>query len=150
MVVISNEAAEIEVFYKPKQFTSKVKVLDSRDAHKYFMSIWSHQLYYREEMVLLLLNTANCIIGYNRLGMGSTTGVVADVKMILQIALKTNAQSIMLAHNHPSANKKASKQDIDLTNKVKASAKLMDISLLDHLILCGEEEYFSFADEGLL
>jgi DNA repair protein RadC len=102
-----------------------------------------------EEFWLVLLNTANKVIGKQRIGIGGVSGVVADVKVIMKLAIEHMATSIILAHNHPSANKKASQQDINLTNKVRESAKLMDISLLDHIIFCGDN-YFSFADEGLL
>jgi len=102
-----------------------------------------------EEFWLVLLNNANKVIHKQRIGIGGISGVVADVKVIMKLALEHMATSIILAHNHPSENKKASKQDISLTRKVKESADLMDISLLDHIIFCGDE-YFSFADEGLL
>lgn len=102
-----------------------------------------------EEFWLVLLNTANKVIGKQRIGIGGVSGVVADVKVIMKLAIEHMATSIILAHNHPSANKKASQQDINLTNKVRESAKLMDVSLLDHIIFCGDN-YFSFADEGLL
>ncbi len=102
-----------------------------------------------EEFWLVLLNTANKVIGKQRIGIGGVSGVVADVKVIMKLALDHMATSIILAHNHPSANKKASQQDINLTKKVNESAKLMDISLLDHIIFCGDE-YFSFADEGMM
>ncbi len=102
-----------------------------------------------EEFWLILLSTANKVILKQRIGIGGVSGVIADVKVIMKVAIDYMASSIVLAHNHPSGNEKASKQDIDLTNKVKESAKLMDISLLDHIIFCGDS-YFSFADEGLL
>ncbi|MCX6181915.1 MAG: DNA repair protein RadC [Bacteroidetes bacterium] len=102
-----------------------------------------------EEFWLVLLNTANRVIDKRRIGIGGVSGVVADVKVIMKHALDHMASSIIIAHNHPSHNKKASKQDVDLTHKVKDAARLMDISLLDHLIFCGAE-YFSFADEGIL
>ena len=102
-----------------------------------------------EEFWMVLLNTANHVIWKQRIGIGGVSGVVADVKVIMKSALDHMANGIIIAHNHPSGNRKASKQDIDLTNKVKESAKLMDILLLDHLIFCGSE-YLSFADEGLL
>lgn len=102
-----------------------------------------------EEFWVVLLNTANHVIWKQRIGIGGVSGVVADVKVIMKMALDHMATGIVIAHNHPSQNKKASKQDIDLTIKVKEAARLMDISLLDHLIFCGHG-YVSFADEGLL
>jgi DNA repair protein RadC len=74
---------------------------------------------------------------------------VADAKIIFQIALEKLASSIILAHNHPSGNLTASQADIRLTNKLKEGASLLDLQVLDHLII-GDENYLSFADDGLL
>jgi len=61
------------------------------------------------------------------------------------------ATGMVIAHNHPSGNLKPSRADEELTRKIKESGKLMDITLVDHLILTGrDQEYFSFADDGLL
>jgi len=56
---------------------------------------------------------------------------------------------MVAVHNHPSGNLKPSQSDIELTKKLKEAAKLIDITLLDHLII-GEKKYYSFADEGML
>jgi len=53
-------------------------------------------------------------------------------------------------HNHPSGNLKPSQSDIRLTNKIKKASELLDIKLLDHLIITPNQEYYSFADEGIL
>ena len=59
------------------------------------------------------------------------------------------ASGIILAHNHPSGNLKASQADIQITNKAIEIGKLMDINVLDHIII-GDNAYFSFRDEGLV
>jgi len=69
---------------------------------------------------------------------------------ILSIALKGLASAIILAHNHPSGNRRPSDQDRILTKKVKLAANEMDIQLLDHLIIVPDGGYFSFADEGMI
>jgi len=69
--------------------------------------------------------------------------------MIMQIALKSSATSIILAHNHPSGNLIPSEADKDLTKKIREGGKVLDIAVLDHLIITSES-YFSFADEGLM
>jgi DNA repair protein RadC len=102
-----------------------------------------------EEFWLLLLNTANRVIKKHRIAIGGVSGVVADIRVILKSALDHSASGLVIAHNHPSGNRKASKQDIDLTHRLKDAAKLMDISLLDHLIFCGGH-YVSLADDGIL
>jgi DNA repair protein RadC len=76
-------------------------------------------------------------------------GTVADVRMIMQTALKSSPISILLSQNHPSGNLLPSEADKDLTKKIKEAGKVLDISVLDHLILTSEK-YFSFADKGLM
>ncbi len=64
-------------------------------------------------------------------------------------ALKSNACSLNLSHNHPSGNLKPSHADEALTRKIYEGGKLLDIQVIDHVIVTSEG-YYSFADEGLL
>lgn len=68
-----------------------------------------------------------------------------DIRLILKDALLSMATGLVLIHNHPSSSLKPSTADINITKKVKDAAKLMDISLLDHLIIT-EGSYFCFGD----
>ena len=97
----------------------------------------------------MLLNRANKVLGIYEVSTGGMTGTVADPKLIFVAALKAGACNIMLVHNHPSGNLKPSKQDEQLTYKIKEGGKLLDIVLLDHLII-SNEGYFSMQDEGLI
>jgi len=74
---------------------------------------------------------------------------VADIRLILKTAIENLASSIILFHNHPSGQLKPSKEDLDLTKKIIEGAKLLDISVFDHIIFC-QKDYFSFADNNLL
>jgi len=103
----------------------------------------------QEQFIVLYLNRANKVIGSYQLSKGGITGTIADVRLILSVALKTLATGLILAHNHPSGNLTPSDSDINLTKKIKQSAKLMDIELLDHIII-SNEGYFSFIDDGIL
>jgi DNA repair protein RadC len=89
------------------------------------------------------------VLGYQLISLGGISGTVVDVRCIYQAALKASASSILLAHNHPSGNSEPSDADIKITKKLKDAGKLLDITLLDHLILL-PEGYTSLADEGLL
>lgn len=147
---MENHLAEIEVSYKKKVRCNDLpKIKCSKDAEKLLRSIWSKNLEYIEEAYLLCLNRANCVLGFMKLSSGGICGTVVDVKMILQVAIKTNSVGIIISHNHPSGNNKPSEADIKLTRNIKEACKFMDIALLDHVILT-EENYFSFADEGTL
>jgi DNA repair protein RadC len=102
-----------------------------------------------EEFWIILLNRANRFIRKYQVSQGGVAGTVADPKIIFKVALEELASGIILAHNHPSGNLAASQADIDLTRKLVAGAKLLEIQVLDHIILAGQK-YFSFADEGLI
>ena len=68
---------------------------------------------------------------------------------MFQIALKMNASSIIISHNHPSGQLTPSDADKTITTKIREAGKLLDIALLDHVIITSEG-YYSFADEGYI
>lgn len=98
---------------------------------------------------MLLVNRASRLLGYLKLSEGGITETIIDLKMVLQTALKCNAQAFIIAHSHPSGNLKPSAGDINLTKRLKEAARLLELNLLDHLIITAEG-YDSFADEGLI
>lgn len=102
-----------------------------------------------EEFWVLLLNRANNIIHKQKISAGGISGTVADPKVIFKCALEYSASSIILIHNHPSGNLNPSEADKQLTIKMKEAGKLLDISVLDHLIF-SDHGFFSFADENLI
>ena len=141
--------AEIQISYKPKYKPSELpKVVTSTDGYECLKGVFP-SLEYREYFYILCLNRNNKVLGYCQISMGGVSGTVADVKIIMQTALKSNACSIILAHNHPSGNLVPSEADKELTKKIREAGKFLDIPVLDHLILT-PETYFSFADEGLI
>ncbi|CAM1341654.1 JAB domain-containing protein [Tenacibaculum aestuarii] len=143
------EVTEIKVSYSTRKGI-KFKVNNSSDAYNLVLEKWNKDLIeLQEEMKVILLNRANIVLGIFELSKGGTNSTVVDVKLILSVALKCNAHSIIMCHNHPSGNLKASKADIEITNKVKKACSYFDIILLDHLIIT-KEEYSSFIEEGLL
>jgi DNA repair protein RadC len=125
------------------------KLSCSKDSADVLRSIWSDRLEHVEEFVVICLNRANRMLGWAKVSSGGLSGTVADPKVIFQIALKSNASSIILAHNHPSGNLQPSEQDIRLTRKNKEAGLMLDLQVIDHIILTSEG-YYSFADEGTL
>ena len=69
--------------------------------------------------------------------------------MIFKAALDNKASSLILCHNHPSGNIKPSDADIRLTKNLVEAGKVIEISVLDHVIIT-QEAFFSFADEGMM
>ena len=102
-----------------------------------------------EEFWVILLNRANKVIETKLVSRGGVSSTVLDSKVIFNFALESLASSIILGHNHPSGNLKPSNSDIRLTKKVVDAGKIMEVPILDHIIV-GDNDYFSFADEGLI
>ena len=102
-----------------------------------------------EEFWILILNRANKILKKEKISSGGISGTVADTRIIFKSAIDNLGSAIILVHNHPSGNLKPSQADITLTKKIKEGGAILEIPVLDHLIIA-ENQYFSFADEGLL
>ncbi len=102
-----------------------------------------------EESHLLLLSQSLGVIGTRLISRGGLTGTVVDLRVILKEALLANATHIALCHNHPSGNKRPSREDDSLTERLKKAAQTVDIRLIDHVIVT-ETGYYSYQDEGLI
>lgn len=145
------KVSEVELVYKLKvKAVRRPKIKCSQDAYALLMTIWnSGTIELREEFKVVFLNSANRVLGVYALSIGGVTGTVADPRLLFAAAVKANASSLMIAHNHPSGNLKPSRADEEMTQKIAGGAKLLDMKLLDHLVITADG-YFSFADEGLL
>lgn len=149
-VIEINKMHEVGIIYKRPIFKLMPHIKSQFEAYEVMMKIVDkYTLDHKEFFWVLLLNNSNRLIGYAEIGKGDDTSVVVNTKEIFQLAIKMNACGIILCHNHPSGNLKASRRDIELTKKVKKAGELLSISILDHLIITSE--YFtSFAEEDLL
>ncbi|MXS69804.1 DNA repair protein RadC [Flavobacteriaceae bacterium W22] len=102
-----------------------------------------------EEFWAVFLNQSNKVIHIAQLTQGGISQSIVGVRVLFKTALEHFSTGIIVAHNHPSGNKKPSTEDINITKKIKDAGNLMNIQLLDHLIIT-QNAYLSFADEGLL
>jgi DNA repair protein RadC len=127
------------------EIRKKVKITSSADAFHLIAPLLMDLPH--EEFWVLFLNQANIVMSREQLSQGGITGTVVDARMIFGKALEAQATSIILVHNHPSGNLRPSQADLDITRKLKAGGKLLDIKVLDHLIIAGKG-YYSLADEG--
>lgn len=146
-----NTYSTVKLSYHNKvKASERFKITRSNDVHDFAMSFWDMDTFeLQESFYVLLLNRANQVLGIHLVGIGTTTGCLIDVRIVMQSAILANAVGIVLLHNHPSGNKQPSANDVDITNKIKEGAKLFDITVLDHLILT-TDGYYSFAEEGAL
>jgi hypothetical protein len=146
----TSNIAEIKVSYKPKLIEGP-KITTSSSAYEQLTKFYSPDtICLQEQFVVLYMNRANQVIGGYHSSTGGITGTVVDIRIIMGVALKSMACGIILSHNHPSQNLTPSSADREITRKIKEVCKLMDITLMDHLILSPEGTFYSFADEGEL
>ena len=121
------------------------EVKDSKDTFERFLPYIDDMR--QEHFLVLYLNQSNHALKVECISNGGTTNVIADPKLIFKNAIKLGATCIVLGHNHPSGNPRPSEDDRLLTKKLVAAGKLLDISVIDHIII-GNERYYSFRDHG--
>jgi DNA repair protein RadC len=101
----------------------------------------------KETFVVVLLNSANRIVGEKAISEGSLNASIVHPREVFKVAIDRLAASIVLAHNHPSGNTQPSKEDMAITEQLVEAGKLIGIPVHDHLIVAGDR-YTSFAEEN--
>lgn len=101
-----------------------------------------------EHFDILLLNQAFRVIKRVNISTGGIDNTAVDVRLIMKHCLLNNATVLACVHNHPSGSLKPSKEDEDITSKIKRAGELLNIRLLDHVII--GDTYYSFHDNGKL
>lgn len=141
--------AEISISYSGSK-EKKLKVNNSKDSYDILLDSWDKNIIeLQEEFKILLLNRGNIVLGVYPMSKGGVSGTIVDAKLVFSVALKCNASSIIIAHNHPSGGLIPSKADKLITEKLKEAGKYLDVVLLDHLIIT-KDDFYSFSDSGLL
>ena len=143
------KVAEIKVSYS-SNYGDVVKITSSQKAYDLIIDYWNKDtIELLEEVNIILLNRANRVLGIHSLSKGGISGTIVDIKLVLSIALKCNASSLIMVHNHPSGQLTPSESDKNITAKLKDACKTVDLVLLDHLII-SKLNYYSFSDEDNL
>ena len=138
-------ALELGKRRRAAEATLPEEVKDSKDAFERFLPYIDDLR--QEHFLVMYLNQSNHALKVECISNGGTTHVIADPKIIFKNALKLNATCIIVGHNHPSGNPRPSESDRQLTKKLVAAGKLIDINVIDHIII-GNERYYSFRDHG--
>jgi len=103
----------------------------------------------KEHFIAVHLNAKNKIICVDRVSTGSLTASIVHPREVMKSTLLLSAAAMILVHNHPSSDPTPSREDIELTRRIKDSADLLGVRLLDHVIV-GEAGYYSLADSGII
>lgn len=106
--------------------------------------------YEQEVLRMYCLNSKNKVIKTMNLFKGGISTAIVDVRIVFKEALKCNASSIMVCHNHPSGDPTNSREDLQITERLKQSGEIVGIKLLDHIIVGSNNTYFSFVEKGLI
>lgn len=102
-----------------------------------------------EEFIAVFLNGRGGVLRFEKLYQGNRTSSSVGVDTIMRKAILYKASYLLVAHNHPSDRAEPSDADIDLTEKLYQSARMLGIPLLDHIII-GKTSYFSFRNQSML
>ena len=103
----------------------------------------------REHLMVIFLNARNEMIYKKPMFIGTLNANLVHPREIFQEALKQNAASVILVHNHPSGDPDPSEDDLTITKRIVEAGKIMGIDILDHVIIT-RNKVFSFKEKKLL
>jgi DNA repair protein RadC len=129
------------------KWMSDQKITSPQDVADIFIPLLRDEV--KEKFLIVCLNSANKIIRYEVISIGSLNSSVVHPREVFKAAIDNNSASIILIHNHPSGNPEPSNEDISITKKIVESGKIMDIPVFDHIIIAGNK-YTSFVEKRLI
>jgi len=103
----------------------------------------------REHFMAIYLNARNEMIFKKPMFIGTLNANLVHPREIFQEALKQNAASVILVHNHPSGDSEPSQDDLEITKRIIEAGKIMGIDVLDHVIIT-KNKIFSFKEKNLI
>ncbi len=102
----------------------------------------------RENFVVVLLNTKNEVLGFPTVSVGTLSASLVHPREVFKPAIRASAAGVILAHNHPSGRVGPSREDREVTRRLKEASEIIGIEVLDHVIL--GDGYFSMKEHGIL
>ena len=103
----------------------------------------------QEHFRILMLNTKNIVINIKDIFIGASDSSVIETRKVFKEALKYNAKNITICHNHPSGDPDPSKEDVNISLRIKEAGKIIGIDLLDHIII-GDNRFVSLKYKGVI
>ena len=104
----------------------------------------------REKFVVACLDTKNQPVNISVVSIGSVNSAIVHPREVFKVAMLSNASKIICFHNHPSGNLKCSKEDENITNRLKECGEILGIELVDHIIVGDNDTYFSFKENCMM
>lgn len=146
-VVLRKFIKEVNILYQKQQFEQFPVSMSRDNLIQYCKNKLGFQKY--EEFWLISLDSKFSIISENQISKGLINKTSVYPRQILETAIKNCAHSILLLHNHPNGNPQASEQDITITKAIDIPAKVLNITIYDHIIVAGDK-YVSFKENKLM
>jgi DNA repair protein RadC len=103
----------------------------------------------REVFKVIFLDKGLKILGEKDMFFGTVDEAAVHPREVVREALFQNASNLVLVHNHPSGKTEPSREDYEITQKIKTACQTVSIRILDHIII-GENQYFSFSERSQL
>jgi DNA repair protein RadC len=119
------------------------------DAYRAITTITNVQEEAQEVFGILILNTKHKIVAVHEISRGTLNASMIHPREAFKPAVLHNAASIICFHNHPSGNPEPSKEDIEITNRIKSAGTVLGIFVCDHIIV-GDDGYVSLKERGVM
>ncbi len=146
-VLLLRLVPELHRRYFLSRSRAETRLTDSHDYGSYLLPYFYGA---RDEMVyLLLLDGAGRVINCRLLDKGSVCSANVPIRKLVQEALTANAAAVVLAHNHPAGIALPSKEDVEITVRLREALEIMDVILLDHIVVA-DDDFVSMRDSGYL
>ena len=117
------------------------------EAYRYMRPRYVNE--YREHFDVLMMDNRNRLIGHHRVSTGSLTSATVHPREAFRPVIRESAASVIFTHQHPSGDPLPSREDVDITHRLRQVGEVMGIRVHDHVV-CGHGRFFSFSREGLL
>ena len=117
------------------------------EAYRYMRPRYVNE--YREHFDVLMMDNRNRLIRHHRVSTGSLTASVVHPRECFNPVIRESAAGVIFSHNHPSGNPDPSREDVEITHRLRQVGEVMGVRVHDHVV-CGHGRFFSFNREGLL
>lgn len=149
METIYSIVKESKTVYVTDFTCERLKIMSSATAADIVRRLIGDGIEVQEYFYIMVINRANEVLAVHRLSTGSQSGTVIDVRVILKTAIDLLGHAVILFHNHPSGNMKPSREDLNMTIKIKNALEMVDMKLLDHILISPESGvHYSMSDNG--
>ncbi len=122
-------------------------ILSAEDVYKLVKSKLKN--YTKEHFFVLSFDTRSKFLGIDEISVGTLNANLVHPRETFEAAIHRHSAQVIITHNHPSGNPEPSKEDLEITQKLVESGKILGIEVADHVIITNKI-YLSFKEEGLI